>query len=230
VTTAPKPKQNRAARGGPNPKRPAPKQKRPYHHGDLARALVAAAEELLAERGPEGFTLRECARRAGVSHAAPAHHFGDITGLLTEVAVVGFERLTENTRRARESATGGPADQLFSILCAYVETAVAHPATFRLMFASDRIERGGKLAESGAEAYRVLVETVQSVAKAAGRPAPSPYSPDVTLAWSAVHGFASLIVEKRLEHGTAIEYGGDWRARRDAVLRLFVRNFAGNGT
>src|SRR5260370_38273616 len=64
-----------------------------FHHGSLHEALVAAADAVLTERGVEGFTLREAARRAGVSPAAPAHHFGSATGLLTEVAIRGFEEL-----------------------------------------------------------------------------------------------------------------------------------------
>lgn len=222
--TPPKPRP--ATRSRPHSTRSAKRPKQPYHHGDLARALVTAAEQLLAERGPEGFTLRECARRAGVSHAAPTHHFADVTGLLTEVAAAGFERLAENTRRARESAAA-PADQLLAVMQAYVDTAVAHPATFRLMFASHRVDPANpRFSGSGAAAYAVLVETVQSLASASGRSVPTPYSPEVTLTWSAAHGFASLLVEKRLERGTAAEYGGNWRARSEATLRLFVNDFA----
>ena len=73
---------------------------RPYHHGDLREKLVAAAEAIILERGVDGFSLREAARRAGVSPAAPAHHFGDTQGLLSEVALRGF-------RRFRRRAGGG---------------------------------------------------------------------------------------------------------------------------
>jgi len=65
-----------------------------YHHGDRRDALLLAGEGVLAEREVKGFTLRECARRAGVSHAAPAHHFSDVRGFLSELAAVGFDRLT----------------------------------------------------------------------------------------------------------------------------------------
>ena len=65
----------------------------PYHHGQLREALVASGRTLLAERGIRGFTLRECARRAGVSHGAPAHHFGDAAGMLTAYAAQGFARI-----------------------------------------------------------------------------------------------------------------------------------------
>src|SRR5271163_3422463 len=78
-----------------------------YHHGDLRSALVAAGRELLAERGLNGFTLRECARKAGVSHAAPAHHFPTIGDLLSEIAATGFEELTSSMQRFAEMATPG---------------------------------------------------------------------------------------------------------------------------
>ena len=66
-----------------------------YHHGDLPAALRAATAQLVSEKGPSGFSLREVARRAGVSHAAPAHHFGDAEGMLTSVAAEGFAKLAD---------------------------------------------------------------------------------------------------------------------------------------
>ena len=69
------------------------RSKATYHHGDLKEALLTAAEAVLRDRGLQGFTLRECARRAGVSHAAPKHHFGDVRGVLTEIAARGFAQL-----------------------------------------------------------------------------------------------------------------------------------------
>ena len=78
---------------------------RPYHHGDLERALKAAAVDLITEVGPAGFSLREVARRAGVSHAAPAHHFGDSRGLLTALAVDGFRHLATQLAAARSGET-----------------------------------------------------------------------------------------------------------------------------
>src|SRR5215510_9357488 len=92
----------------------------PYHHGDLSRALVEAAEALITERGVEGFTLRECARRAGVSHAAPAHHFGDAGGLLTEVAMDGFARLAANMQREVAKAERGSIDHPIAAALGYV--------------------------------------------------------------------------------------------------------------
>ena len=77
----------------------------PYHHGALRQALIDATEALLAEKGADGFSLREVARRAGVSAAAPAHHFGDASGLLTAVATLGFEGLTKEHAKMLEETS-----------------------------------------------------------------------------------------------------------------------------
>src|SRR5260221_4014197 len=89
-------------------KKPARKKptRKTYHHGDLRRQLIAAAERIIVERGVEGFTLREAARRVGVSPAAPSHHFKDAKELLTEMALLGFrdfrEAIAAGDRRSRE--------------------------------------------------------------------------------------------------------------------------------
>src|SRR5271165_4982256 len=102
------------------PKRdPAPPQTPRYHHGALQDALIAATEAILAERGVEGFTLREAARRAGVSPAAPAHHFGDAKGLLSEVALLGFKEFGDALRRADEGAGSDPDRRLYAQGLAY---------------------------------------------------------------------------------------------------------------
>ena len=105
-----------------------------YHHGDLRHALIEATESLLAERGPESFSLREVARRAGVSPAAPAHHFGDASGLLTAVAALGFDALAQALRAAETRGGRDPLKRLREQGVGYVEFATRHPARFRLMF------------------------------------------------------------------------------------------------
>src|SRR5829696_9192910 len=105
------------------------KDARPYHHGDLPRVLLEAAVEAIAEVGPAAVSLRELARRAGVSHAAPAHHFGDKAGLLTAVAADGFRRLAA-TLRDTYQASGS----FLEVGVAYVGFAVGHRAHFEVMF------------------------------------------------------------------------------------------------
>ena len=115
-------------------------QSRPYHHGQLRAAMLRAATEELAENGVEGFTLRSCARRAGVSHAAPAHHFGDVTGLLTEVAIDAFQRLASSIDGQVEKVEAGTADHLIAVALGYVLFAVTDPAAFKLMFRVERLD------------------------------------------------------------------------------------------
>src|SRR5262245_53180879 len=120
----------------PSRRRAAAPEPPAYHHGDLRAALVAAAEAILREQGVEAFTLRECARRAGVSHAAPAHHFGDARGLLSACAAAGFERLADSIEKSVVRAGPG-ADAVARLRAgslAYIEFALHHRALFQLMF------------------------------------------------------------------------------------------------
>lgn len=162
---------------------------RPYHHGNLPEALASAAEALVREKGAHGFTLRECARRAGVAHSAPAHHFGDVSGLLTEVAARGFDRLTRRMRNERSDASG--ADVLRAIGRGYVAFALSDPPIFVLMFHSDRIDRGSRrLQTAGEDAFGELVD---AVAETTGRT--SRDEDTLRFAWAAVHGLAMLLVD-----------------------------------
>lgn len=168
-----------------------------YHHGDLRAALIAAAETVLAERGADGFTLRECARRAGVSHAAPAHHFGDARGLLTAVAAHGFERMAARMRQARAGAAH-PADELIGVGLAYIEFAVAHPAQFALMARTHVIDLADETLQRHADdTFGHLRETL--AAANAGVPLDeATFQTRLLLAWSAVHGLAMLALEGKL--------------------------------
>src|SRR5215470_1454532 len=110
------------------------RQGKPYHHGELREALLAAGRKLLEERGLRGFTLRECARRAEVSHAAPAHHFASINDLLAEIATRGFGELTAAMTAEARRAGADPAARLAGQGLGYMAFAAANPVLFRLMF------------------------------------------------------------------------------------------------
>jgi AcrR family transcriptional regulator len=168
-----------------------------YHHGDLRHALISAAEAILLERGVEGFSLREAARRAGVSPGAPAHHFGDARGLLTAVATLGFENLCDvleaanaetagHERRARIAAQGR----------AYVRFALAQPARFDLMWRRELLDQTDPAyAAAGMKAFQLLHEVVMGVPLAFecfDAMHPPDVDPRVIAAWSIVHGFAQL--------------------------------------
>jgi AcrR family transcriptional regulator len=173
----------------------------PYHHGDLSRALVKAAEELLTERGVEGFTLRECARRAGVSHAAPAHHFGDVGGLLTEVAASGFEHLTAAILKAK-SRENDPAKWLVLGNLTYVRFAVDHPALFRLMFHSALVDRSSeRFRSAGGTAFATLKAALAGLRGPLASDIPAREAwrdPELLEQWALIHGLATLTMEGQL--------------------------------
>lgn len=170
-----------------------------YHHGDLKQALVAAAEEILAEGGIEALTLREAARRAGVSPAAPAHHFGSLAGLLTEVAILGFEALGAELTAGNARGGDDPAARLREQGVGYVRFALAHPGRFLLMFRRDRLLHDDpqlKAAASGA--FRALETAVREISGDRQAPLDRETLSLLLLAWSSVHGFAHLALEGQL--------------------------------
>lgn len=135
----------------------------PYHHGDLPNALRRAAVAVIDERGLGGFSLREVARRAGVSHTAPAHHFGDVRGLLTSVAAEGFDTLHAATSAAGEGVTD-PVDRLTAIGEAYVALARSNPAHCEVMFRTDVVDPDDEvLVAAGMGAYAVLEDTIRDL-------------------------------------------------------------------
>jgi AcrR family transcriptional regulator len=183
-----------------------------YHHGDLKAALLAAAEDLLRERGLEGFTLRECARRAGVSHAAPAHHFGDLSGLFAEFAAVGFARLQQTMQGYRAAAGPDPVAQLHATGQAYIDFAIANPEHFRLMFRRDKLDQHNARLQSAGEA--AFGELRSALALAIGESDDADLTEKQLTAWSTVHGFATLLLEGQL----APFCGGDELDNRGGAL------------
>jgi AcrR family transcriptional regulator len=185
---------------------------RPYHHGDLRQAVLAAAIAVLGESGPTQLSLRDLARRAGVSHAAPAHHFGDKAGLLTAVAAQGYQLLADTLTAARQRS----ADFL-EVGVAYVRFAVDHRAHFEVMFRPDLYRPDDpEVATARQRAADALYGGVRSVA-ATGR------GPDIPLAgvaaWSLVHGFATLW----LNHALPTTLGHDPETAARAVAAILFR-------
>lgn len=161
-----------------------------YHHGDLPNALRAAAVDVIDERGLGAFSLREVARRAGVSHTAPAHHFGDVRGLLTSVATEGFDALHAATAHAADGVDD-PVDRLVAIGEAYVTLARSHHAHYEVMFRVDVIEPDDPaLVEAGMRAYAVLENTVRELIESEHL---SVDLDDATwLCWSTMQGLVTL--------------------------------------
>jgi AcrR family transcriptional regulator len=164
---------------------------KPYHHGDLRAALLLAGEVELAERGIEAFSLRAVAKRAGVSHAAPAHHFNDAKGLLTALAAEGYQRLLAAQARREGAADADARAQLVASGLGYVDFAMARPALFRLIFGSVRADYSNEALYKAAErAFQHLEELVA----AAGGKGPA----DVQAVWAAAHGLADLLAAGRM--------------------------------
>ena len=161
-----------------------------YHHGDLPNALRRAAVDVISERGLGSFSLREVARRAGVSHTAPAHHFGDVRGLLTSVAAEGFIEL-EHALRASIVDVDDPVARLMALGQAYVELARSHPAHVAVMFRPDLIDQDdGNLQTCGLEAYGVLESAVGELLGDLGSAVP--LDDAVWMCWSTMQGLVEL--------------------------------------
>ena len=194
---------------------------RTYHHGNLFSALLDAAEAELIERGVEGFSLRGVAKRAAVSHAAPAHHFGDANGLLTALAARGFLRFIQRQRDFRMRAAPARRAQLEASGLGYVVFALENPAIFRLMFASDRPDFDDPDLQQVAEsAFDELVEHVRQVTKDQGSPKKDgAMMLDVAATWAIAHGLADLMASGRLK--TLGSLSAKTRDRR--ILEMMAR-------
>lgn len=161
-----------------------------HHQGDLPDALRSAAVEVILDKGLGAFSLREVARRAGVSHAAPGYHFGDVRGLLTAVAIEGFDTLHGETAAAA-SEFDDPVERLKAIGRAYVRVGVRFPAHCEVIFRDDVINADDELVQAaGLRAYSLLESTVSDIAQQHNA------SLDVTdaarLCWSMVQGLVQL--------------------------------------
>ncbi|MEU0028004.1 TetR/AcrR family transcriptional regulator [Streptomyces sp. NPDC006335] len=167
---------------------PTDQPNRPYHHGDLRHAILTAALDVIAADGPAGLSLRDLARRAGVSHAAPAHHFRDRAGLLTAIAAEGFALLAAAVSDAADLKDAGGR---------YVRFAREHPAHFQVMFAPELLRADDlELTTARALATEALRSSVSAVHA-------GDFGIDSRLAgvaaWSLAHGFATLLLSHNLD-------------------------------
>lgn len=164
-----------------------------YHHGDLPRALVNAAIELIEEQGSEALTLRDLAHRVGVSHTAPYRHFADKKALLAATAEQGFMDLAAAALAEFESETS-PSEGLINLGRAYVRFAAKRPILFRLMFDPSLDEARETLPAVKEAAFNVLLGAV-AAAQQAGELRDGDTSELAITAWSMVHGLAHLVID-----------------------------------
>ncbi|PSL20391.1 TetR/AcrR family transcriptional regulator [Shimia abyssi] len=165
-----------------------------HHHGDLRNALIKAGISLLDEGGIAALTLRKCAARAGVSHAAPAHHFDGLAGLKSAVAQEAFRLFSRHMMDAANAEGPSPRDRLRGICRGYVQFGLTHRALLETMFGLDAESLLRERIDPGdSDAYQILRDTC------------APFVPPDTQkeviefqVWSLVHGYTMLFVSGRL--------------------------------
>jgi AcrR family transcriptional regulator len=181
-----------------SPKRAAPK--RSYHHGDLRRALIATALKLVEDNDVSALTLREVARRAGVTHGAPYHHFRSKAALLAVLAEEGYRALYTEELQAVAKAGPDPFARLQAIGVAYLRFAIAHPGHFRVMFRTDSADWSAHptLLEASQLPMILLTSTAEEVQR--DRKLDIQRTEFLLSSWATVHGLATLWVDGPLRH------------------------------
>lgn len=170
---------------------------KPYHHGDLRRVLLQTALEMLGEAQGWQFTLRELARRAGVTHAAPYKHFDDKAALLAELAIQGFERLQEALLAAKD-ADASPRAEFLAMCLAYVRFGTSNANLYRLMFSTDaRAAKDRRLADHANASLDALVDLIARGQAAGWLRARDPRGQAVAC-WTQLHGLTLLTADGML--------------------------------
>jgi AcrR family transcriptional regulator len=183
--------------------------KRPYHRANLKQSLLDSAVGLIGEVGPHAFTLREVARRAGVSHNAPYRHFLDKDDLLAAVAAQGFDRLTEGMKKAM--AKGGTAAERLNLAGrGYVQFALQWPQHVLVMFEGAKpAEPRPEHLESAQRAFQTLLDAIVAAQAEGALPKGDPQRL-AFVAWSGVHGLAKLAIGGQLPFNArkTLEFAG----------------------
>lgn len=167
-----------------------------YHHGDLKSALLAAARAIVEEEGAEAFTLREAARRAGVSHGAPAHHFGDKTGLLTELAAELMNERIEIVEQAKAAAGDDPIAQLKACGLAHIGYLIAHPKLDDICWRENLVDRMNPALQAALQRMTASLVDIMSAVTGKDLLPEKEANPSTLLAISVVNGFAQLVNER----------------------------------
>ncbi|MBR8302440.1 TetR/AcrR family transcriptional regulator [Burkholderia dolosa] len=176
---------------------------KPYHHGALPQALLDAAEVVLRRDGMRGLTLRAISREAGVSHTAAQHHFGDMSGVLSELAASGHRRLASALSSAMQNVKATQAGRQ-AVAHAYVRFAVDNPDLFRLMSRNELLDATRPALLEARRINARALARLHGVDDASARDSDQYGGPDIkqaigmTSAWAYVHGLASLLIDGRL--------------------------------
>ncbi len=179
---------------------------RTYHHGDLRVSLVDEAAAMISEGGAASVTMRAIGSRLGVSRGAPYRHFPDKTALLVAVAVEGFKRLNRRLGASETQASPSSVEQLRRMGEQYVRFALEHPAHYRLMYGKEALARQDQpeLRNAAGALLENLVDVIrfhqQRGEIEGGDPRAQAY-----VAWSAVHGLASLLIERQIDPNVDVD-------------------------
>ena len=177
-----------------------------YHHGDLRAALLAEAAVMIAEGGTGSVTMREIGRRLGVSRAAAYRHFANKTALLVAVAAAGFSRLKYRLQAVDAGAPRSSLEQFRRMGEEYVRFALENPAHYRLMYGKEALTREDvpELREAAIALFEQLVVVFQAHQRSGGIKRQDPQA-QAYVAWSAVHGLASLVIEGQIHSAGDID-------------------------
>jgi AcrR family transcriptional regulator len=170
-----------------------------YHHGDLREAMLSEAERVIETDGIQALTMRAAARVIGVSHTAPRNHFGDLTGLLSELAADGYRRFAKALIDAEAAAGPEPRDRLRALGRAYIRFAAGHPGLFTLMFRSDQLDHERPaLREAMAPARAALTNAVTTPTDAGDTTLSKVQAAKIAALRSLAHGYAVLMLDQGL--------------------------------
>ncbi|WP_437475978.1 TetR/AcrR family transcriptional regulator [Sorangium sp. So ce1014] len=186
---------------------PAPASRavdRPYHHGDLRRAVLEEALALIEAQGNASFTLREVARRIGVSHAAPYRHFADKRALMTELAVQASAALGAQISAALEEAGGELRARFLAAGFAYVRFALEHPAPFHVMYSGEVNVEDPRVAAATSQNLGLLLGFIEQAQRAGAFPPGDPMALAVPI-WAMHHGLATLAASGALSKAGPVE-------------------------
>lgn len=181
------------------PEDPLP-SRRTYHHGNLRKALMEKALEIIKEEGVAGLSLRKAARKVGVSHAAPAHHFGDLTGLLAAVSKEGFGLLLHQLDRVqKEGDDADPMERLKRVCLCYINFALEHTCYFKVMYNSKLTENSARheLEQGNRKVRRRLADCIRNCQKYGFVKTGNPIHMGIFV-WTTIHGYAMLSIDGQM--------------------------------
>jgi AcrR family transcriptional regulator len=198
-------------------------RERRYHHGDLRAALLEAALAVINEVGPSALSIREVARRAGVSHAAPYRHFRNRDALIEGVVEQGFALMQQAMLRRMAAAPPDPTQQFAASGLAYVEFALEHPSHYRVLFGGNLLSREASQHRASDDVLAALIDALRQCQALGVVRAGDPVHQALAI-WSLIHGFVSLLIDHRIDH--LLGKGQSLESIRDGVLALIFQGIA----